>query len=141
MKIKYLYALLLGVLIYSCDDSTTGIGDSTIASGDSIPGGFAVYEASTRSILADSVYARTSTAYLGKYTDPQFGEFTADFIAQFNCGDNFEFPSTINSSVPERFFEVHSTSFDTTERLRILSDVSSFILIKLLISFLESRAF
>ena len=95
MKIKYLYALLLGVLIYSCDDSTTGIGDSTIASGDSIPGGFAVYEASTRSILADSVYARTSTAYLGKYTDPQFGEFTADFIAQFNCGDNFEFPSTI----------------------------------------------
>ena len=51
MKIKYLYALLLGVLIYSCDDSTTGIGDSTIASGDSIPGGFAVYEASTRSIL------------------------------------------------------------------------------------------
>ena len=95
MKLKYLYALLLGALIYSCDDSTTGIGDSTIAAGDSIPAGAATYNAYTRSILADSVYARTSTAYLGKYTDPQFGEFTADFIAQFNCTDDFEFPELV----------------------------------------------
>ena len=55
MKLKYLYTLLLPALIYSCDDSTTGIGDSTIAAGDSIPAGVAIYEASTRSILADSV--------------------------------------------------------------------------------------
>lgn len=95
MKMKYLYALLLGTLIYSCDDSTTGIGDSVIAAGDSIPAGVATYNVQTRSILADSVYARTITAYLGKYTDPQFGEFTADFIAQFNCTDNYEFPETV----------------------------------------------
>ena len=95
MKLKYLYAMLLSALIYSCDDSTTGIGDSTIAAGDSIPAGAAIYNVSTRSILADSVFARTSTAYLGKYTDTQFGEFTADFIAQFNCTDNFYFPETV----------------------------------------------
>ena len=95
MKLKYLYTLLLPALIYSCDDSTTGIGDSTIAAGDSIPAGVAVYQAHTRSILADSVYARTNTAYLGKYTDPQFGEFSADFIAQFNCTDDFKFPENI----------------------------------------------
>lgn len=94
MKLKYLYALVLATLIYSCDDSTTGIGDSTIAAGDSIPAGVAIYEASSRSILADSVYARTSTAYLGKFTDPQYGEFTADFITQFNCIDGFEYPET-----------------------------------------------
>lgn len=95
MKLKYLYIGLLSALIYSCDDATTGIGDSTIAAGDSIPAGSAIYNVHTRSILADSVYARTSTAYLGKYTDPQFGEFSADFIAQFNCTDNFEFPETV----------------------------------------------
>ena len=95
MKLKYLYAVLLSALIYSCDDSTTGIGDSTIAAGDSIPAGVATYNVTTRSILADSVYARTSTAYLGKYTDPLFGEFTADFITQFNCTDDFQFPETI----------------------------------------------
>ena len=95
MKLKYLYALLLTALVYSCDDATTGIGDSTIAAGDSIPAGAATYNVYTRSILADSVYARTSTAYLGKYTDPHFGEFSADFIAQFNCTDDFEFPDSI----------------------------------------------
>lgn len=95
MKMKYFYAMLFSALLFSCDDSTTGIGDSTIAAGDSIPAGAAIYNATTRSILADSVYARTSTAYLGKYTDPQYGEFTADFIAQFNCGDNFKFPETL----------------------------------------------
>lgn len=95
MKIKHLYALLLATLLFSCDDSTDGIGNSTIAQGDSIPAGVANYAVSTHSILADSVYARTSTAYLGRYTDPKFGEFTADFIAQFNCGDNFQFPETI----------------------------------------------
>ena len=95
MKLKYLYVGLLAALIYSCDDATTGIGDSTIAAGDSIPAGAAVYDVYTRSILADSVYARTSTAYLGKYTDSQFGEFSADFIAQFNCTDDYEFPETV----------------------------------------------
>ena len=95
MKLKYLCIGLLSAMIYSCDDATTGIGDSTIAAGDSIPAGAAIYDVYTRSILADSVYARTSTAYLGKYTDPQFGEFSADFIAQFNCTDNFEFPENV----------------------------------------------
>jgi len=95
MKLKYLYAILVPLLIYSCDDATNGIGDSTIAGNDSIPAGAKTYYVSTRSILADSVYARTSTAYLGKYTDSQFGEFSADFIAQFNCNDNFEFPETL----------------------------------------------
>lgn len=87
--------MILSALIYSCDDSTTGIGDSTIAAGDSIPAGAATYYANSRSILADSVFARTNTAYLGKYTDEQYGEFSADFIAQFNCIDNFEFPETL----------------------------------------------
>ena len=106
MKLKYLYAGLLATLIYSCDDTTTGIGDSTIAAGDSISAGAVIYNVHTRSILADSVYARTSTAYLGKYTDPQFGEFSADFIAQFNCTDNFEFPETVQeiTSIKMRMF-------------------------------------
>ena len=95
MKLKYLFALVLSALLYSCDDSTYGIGDSTISSEDPIPAGEAKYFATTKSILADSIYARTNTAYLGKYTDPTFGEFTADFIAQFYCTDNFEFPENI----------------------------------------------
>ena len=69
MKIKYLCALLLAALIYSCDDSTTGIGTDLIPGGDKIPANTDSYEFTTKSLLADSVYARTSTAYLGRYTD------------------------------------------------------------------------
>jgi hypothetical protein len=94
MKCKYLCALLLGAAasLYSCDDSTTGIGDTMIGGNDSIPAGQAIYQVSTRSLLVDSVYARTSTAYLGRYTDPEFGEFSADFMTQFYSTDDFEFP-------------------------------------------------
>ena len=123
MKLKYLYAGLLATLIYSCDDTTTGIGDSTIAAGDSISAGAVIYNVHTRSILADSVYARTSTAYLGKYTDPQFGEFSADFIAQFNCTDNFEFPETIQeiTSINMRMF-YDSYFGDATNAMRMQID-------------------
>ncbi len=122
MKLKYLYALLLPALIYSCDDTTTGIGDSTIAAGDSIPAGAAIYNAHSRSILADSVYARTSTAYLGKYTDPQFGEFYADFITQFNCTDNFEFPETVQKITGlqlKMYYESHFGDSLNAMRLQI----------------------
>ena len=123
MKLKYLYAILLGALMYSCDDSTTGIGDSTIAAGDSIPAGAQTYEVSTRSILADSVYARTSTAYLGKYTDPQFGEFTADFIAQFNCTDDYEFPEHVEEVTGLRLRMYYSTYFgDSLNSMRLQVD-------------------
>lgn len=123
MKLKYLYALLLGTLIYSCDDSTTGIGDSTIAAGDSIPAGAATYNVHTRSILADSVYARTSTAYLGKYTDPHFGEFSADFIAQFNCTDDFEFPEAVQEITGLQLRMSYSSYFgDSLNAMRLQVD-------------------
>ena len=123
MKLKYLYAGLLAALIYSCDDATTGIGDSTIAAGDSIPAGAAVYNVHTRSILADSVFARTSTAYLGKYTDPQFGEFSADFIAQFNCVDNYEFPETVQEITGIQMRMFYETYFgDSLNAMRMQID-------------------
>ena len=129
MKLKYLYALLLPALIYSCDDSTTGIGDSTIAAGDSIPAGAAVYKAHTRSILADSVYARTSTAYLGKYTDPTFGTFTADFIAQFNCTDDYEFPETVQEVTGLQLRLFYETYFgDSLNAMRLQVDTLSKVI-------------
>ena len=123
MKIKYLYAWLIAAVLFSCDDSTTGIGDSTISAGDKINSGVATYNVSTRSILADSVYARTNTAYLGKYTDPQFGEFTADFIAQFNCTDNFTFPETIQEITGIQL-KLYYTSFfgDSLNAMRMQID-------------------
>lgn len=129
MKLKYVYALLLSTLIYSCDDSTSGIGNSIIAAGDSIPAGAATYDVKTQSILADSVYARTITAYLGKYTDPQFGEFTADFIAQFNCTDNYEFPETIQEITGLTFRMYYGAYFgDSLNAMRMQVDTLSKVI-------------
>ena len=129
MKLKYLYAMLLSAIIYSCDDTTTGIGDSTIAAGDHIPAGAATYDVTTRSILADSVYARTTTAYLGKYTDPQFGGFTADFIAQFNCTDDFEFPEHVQEVTGLQLRMYYNNFFgDSLNAMRMQVDTLSKVI-------------
>ena len=95
IRFKFLSIMFIMALLYSCDDSTPNIGGSTIPEGDHILSDTASYEITTKSILVDSVYARTRTACLGSYTDPVFGEFTADFMAQFTCTDDFEFPETM----------------------------------------------
>lgn len=123
MKIKYLCALLLAALVYSCDDSTTGIGDSLIPGGDRIDANTESYKFTTRSLLADSVYARTSTAYLGRYTDEQFGEFSADFLAQFTCPDNFEFDEEVEEITGVTLNLAYTTYFgDSLNAMRMQVD-------------------
>lgn len=124
MKIKYLCALLFVALVYSCDDSTTGIGDGLIPDGDRIPANVDNgFEFSTNSLLADSVYARTSTAYLGRYTDEQFGEFSADFMAQFTCLDNFEFDEDLSKITSVSMMLQYSTFFgDSLNAMRLQVD-------------------
>lgn len=123
MKIKYLCALLLAALIYSCDDSTTGIGTDLIPDGDKIPANTDSYEFTTKSLLADSVYARTSTAYLGRYTDEQFGEFTADFMAQFTCMDNFKFEEELTKVIGVNISLQYGTFFgDSLNAMRLQVD-------------------
>ena len=75
IRFKFLSILFVMALLYSCDDTTPGIGTSTIPEEDHILSDTASYEITTKSILVYSVYARTRTAYLGRYTDPVFGEF------------------------------------------------------------------
>lgn len=117
MKLKFLAAIGFAATLYSCDDSTTGIGDF-IADTDEINAYSETYDVTTRTVsVADinkkiginsnGVYSRTSTAYLGKFTDPSFGEFTADFITQINCPEGFEYPKTfekIDSTTLELYY-------------------------------------
>lgn len=96
MRLKLLAAFVLAAAFYSCDDSTTGIGEF-VADGDEIHASADSYNVATGTTLLDSVYSRTSTAYLGKYTDSEYGKFSAGFIAQINCPVNFELASTLQN--------------------------------------------
>ena len=94
MKLKFLVALGIAATLYSCDDETTGIGQF-VADNDMIPAKADSYTIETRSHLLDSVYSRSSTAYLGKFTDQDYGTFSSDFLVQINCPENFILPDRI----------------------------------------------
>lgn len=99
MKIKYLWIVLLLFIVFGCDDNTGSLGGEMMPDEDNISVKTNILDVTTQSILADSIYARTSTAYLGKYTDPDFGAFEADFLTQFNCTDNLKIQDVPDSLV------------------------------------------
>lgn len=95
MKFKFLAAIALAAAaLYSCDDETTGIGQF-IVDEDFIPAHAASYAVITETHLLDSVYSRSSTAYLGKFTDQDYGTFSSDFLAQISCPEDFTLPDRI----------------------------------------------
>ena len=89
MKFKLLAVLSVTAALYSCDDSTTGIGDF-VSNIDKIEAFSDTYNVTSKTYRLDKVYSRTNRAYLGKYTDSDFGQYSADFITQINCPENFE---------------------------------------------------
>lgn len=108
MKLKFLAAVGLAATLYSCDDTTTGVGEF-VADADEITASAQTFEATTKTLKytdlnPDGVFSRTSSAYLGKFTDPDFGTYTTDFITQINCTEGFEFP--------ERLKDIESTTLE-----------------------------
>ncbi|WP_300728875.1 DUF4270 domain-containing protein [uncultured Bacteroides sp.] len=91
MKLKFLAALAIAATLYSCDDETVGIGQFVVDD-DLIPAKATTYPVVTSTHLMDSVYSRSSTAYLGKFTDQDYGTFSSDFLTQINCPENFQLP-------------------------------------------------
>ncbi len=96
MKSKLIAVLTIAATLYSCDDETVGIGQF-IADNELIPSKAITYSVETKSILLDSVFSRSSTAYLGKFTDKEYGTFSSDFLVQINCPEDFELPDNIES--------------------------------------------
>lgn len=90
MKIIFSWVFLAALLVWGCDDNTGSLGESMIPSDDHISVKTNVLDVQTQSILVDSIYLRMKTAYLGKYVDPDFDVFEADFMTQFNCADNMK---------------------------------------------------
>lgn len=90
---KYLGLLLLAVMAcIGCDDTTGTLGVGMLPESDGLSTHTAIFNVKTRSFIADSVFAKTSTGYVGRYTDPEFGYYEASFLTELNCTDNFKFP-------------------------------------------------
>lgn len=94
MKVKKIGILLLAVLTFiGCDDNTGTLGMNMLPDSDGMSAHTTTFNVITNSIVTDSVFAKTSTGYVGKFTDPDFGHYEASFLTELNCTDNFTFPA------------------------------------------------
>ncbi len=93
MKAKYIGILLLALLfMYACDDNTGTLGMDMLPGSDEISAHTKEFDVMTRSVKADRIYSKTSTGYVGRFTDPEFGYYESSFITELNCTDHFTFP-------------------------------------------------
>jgi len=94
MKVKYLGALLLTATLtfFGCDDNTGTLGTGMLPDSDGISAHTTTFPVTTSSVVADSVFAKTSTGYVGRFTDPLFGYYEASFLTELNCIEDFTFP-------------------------------------------------
>ena len=122
MKLKFLVALGIAATLYSCDDETTGI-CQFVADADMIPAKADSYTIETESYLLDSVYSRSSTAYLGKFTDKDYGTFSSDFLVQINCPENFILPDRIEEIKTAKLGLYYTSYFgDSLASIRVQID-------------------
>ena len=99
MKVKHIGLLLFATVLtfIGCDDNTGTLGMDMLPGSDNIEAHTMTFDVSTHSILADSVFARTSKGYLGRFSDPDFGYYECSFLTELNCTDDFQFPAVYNA--------------------------------------------
>lgn len=93
MKLK---SLLFGVGILSsiiaCDDTTDSLGVTLTNNMDHLEISTDTFNVTTKSIIADSILAKSSASYLGTIRDPETGEYiSANYMTQFHTLENYGF--------------------------------------------------
>ncbi len=84
---KFLLAgiAMLTIAISSCDEDTDNLGTSLTNSVDKFTISTDTFPVSTRSFIADSVLARSSSSYIGRIKDPETASYiSCDFTSQFS---------------------------------------------------------
>jgi len=86
MKTRLLAGIaMLTLAISSCDEDTMTMGNSLTGEADKFTIFTDTFDVGTRSIIADSVLARSSMSYLGCIRDPETGSYiTCDYATQFH---------------------------------------------------------
>lgn len=112
MKIHAYWAAvaIVALLVVSCNDTTDDMGGSLVNKIDKLAITTDTFQITTRSILADSVVARSTTGYLGNVRDPETGTYvTCNYMTQFHCLDNYSLPS-IDSIISKTSGKIYADS-------------------------------
>ena len=94
MRIRLLTAIAFTAMaILSCNEDTDSIGSSLTQATDKLKISTGVYEATSKSMLADSVYARNFDYYIGLVKDPETDTYVQnEFMTQFNMLEGLTLP-------------------------------------------------
>lgn len=122
MKVRYICAALLALSLYSCDDSTKSLGNDLLPPTDNITVKTKEYTVLTKSVSANSVYAKTDEVYIGRYSDEDFGDYEASFLTQLNCVDSLLFPAVYDDAKHTGIM-----TKDETELTEVIMSYTSFV--------------
>ena len=94
MRIRLLTAIAFTAMaIFSCTEDTDNIGTSLTQTTDQLKISTGIYQATSNSMLADSVYARNFDCYFGMVKDPETDTYVRnEFMAQFNMIEDMVLP-------------------------------------------------
>lgn len=93
MKRNFVFVLLAAALFTTaCDDHTGSLGVDMMDPTDHMKAHTTLFDVTTRSVKAESVFAKTSTGYVGHFSDQEFGYYDCSFLTELNCTDNYTFP-------------------------------------------------
>ena len=86
MKLRLFTAIAFTAMaVISCNEETASIGKSLTDEDDKLQVTTGVYEAFSRSLLADSVYGQNFECYFGQIKDPETETYVkSEFMTQFN---------------------------------------------------------
>ncbi len=112
-KMKFLCSILAAFLFVACDDTTDFLGSPVVTGPDYIKSSVSSFFPLSETVKSDTIYTRSSTAYLGKYTHPDFGSFESSFMCQFNVTEDYQIPG-FESFVPDNGRE--GLSVDVNDR-------------------------
>ncbi|GAB6012605.1 DUF4270 domain-containing protein [Viscerimonas tarda] len=105
--------VLTAVFAVSCDDDVNSIGGDIQPGSDEILIITDTVNVSARTILMNDIYARSTSAILGKYEDPLFGTIKSEYLFEFKGADNLIF-GNINIRKENLFIDVDSVQLAVT---------------------------
>ncbi|MDD2438134.1 MAG: DUF4270 domain-containing protein [Massilibacteroides sp.] len=83
--------MLSAGFLSGCNDDLNYVGGSIQPDEDRIDVMVDSFMMASSTVKIDSIYAKTSSGYLGQFFDPQYGDYKADYICQFYCKEGYTF--------------------------------------------------
>lgn len=90
---RYKLALLLtlGLASTACNDNLSSIGELVQPNSDKVESRLHSLEFSSKTVRLDSIYSTSTAGLLGEISDPVYGDFKGEFIAQLRFAPGFKF--------------------------------------------------